>query len=55
MVRLSIVKALMLKLCSSTIGTVVKTLKATVKGKDKKAARFEKKLIELELELKNGS
>ena len=33
----------------------LKLLKATVKGKDKKAAKFEKKLIELELELKNGN
>ena len=33
----------------------LKLLKATVKGKDKKAAKLEKKLIELELELKNGN
>lgn len=31
----------------------LKLLKATVKGKDKKAAKLEKKIIALELELKN--
>jgi len=31
----------------------LKLLKASVKGKSKKAAKLEKKLIELELELKN--
>ena len=33
----------------------LKLLKATVKGKHKKAAKLEQKLIELELELKNAN
>jgi hypothetical protein len=33
----------------------LKLLKATVKGKSKKAAKLEKQIIAMELELKNGS
>ena len=33
----------------------LKLLRATVKGKTKKAAKLEQKIIEMELELKNGS
>jgi len=32
----------------------LKLLKATVKGKSKKAAKLEQQIIEMELELKNG-
>ena len=33
----------------------LKLLKATVKGKSKKAAKLEKQIIAMELELKNGN